>query len=245
MKDRRWESLDPADEDFVDRALRAGRDELPDDVRMRVIERRLGGALEREVAPSTWWSRSSRYAVVGLAIVALGVRAAGPSRSPSTNSVAPAAPPAPVRVESTPSPTPVTSAMLGVSVPVEALPAVELPAPKAANLPNTREAKARAHSAPAASPAAPEADSTPSDELALLEEASRALDATPQKTLALTEVHMKHFQAPKFAQERERLAVVALVRLGRLDDARRRANAFEATYPESAHLTRVRELVQP
>jgi len=249
MNDRRWESLDPDDESFVDHALRAGRDELPDEARMRALEGRLGRALESEAAPSGWWRWSRLYPVVGLAIVALGVRA-GTSSSPAPSASAALAPietapsaqvtastePIP-SVEPMPSVEPTSSAP---SVSIDALPSAESPAPQPAKVAGAQEA--RPHARPATHAALP---SGPSDELALLEAASRALDASPERALALTDEHLKRFRSPKFAQERERLAVVALVRLGRREDAKRRAEAFEAAFPESAHLTRVRELVRP
>jgi hypothetical protein len=46
-------------------------------------------------------------------------------------------------------------------------------------------------------------------------------------------------------QEREALAVEALVRLGRHTAAAARAAAFERDYPNSPHAARVRALVSP
>lgn len=251
MNDRRWESLDPADESFVDHALRAGRDEVPDEARMRAMEQRLGSALEKETASSGWWSRSRLYPIVGLAVVALGVRAGTSSLSEPSHSVPPSALPSLVTTAPSPVVTSTSSTIPGsvsdesgsatAAVSVDALPIAEPLAPPAAKVPSTHEATPR----PSPTSIAVAAANGRSDELALLEEASLALDASPEKTLALTDEHMKRFRAPKFAQERERLAVVALVRLGRRDDAKRRADAFEAAFPESAHLTRVRELVRP
>ena len=239
MNDRRWESLDSADESFVDDALRAGREDMPDEARMRAMEQRLGGALEKESAPSGWWSRPWLYPVVGVAVVALGVRAGVSSLSTPSRSVVPAA--TPVLVTNVPTPAvSVDSSPSTVAVAVEALPTAEPLAPVAAKVTATHDAKPRPSPAPITAAA-----NVPTDELALLEQASRALDTSPQEALSLTDEHMKRFRAPKFAQERERLAVVALVRLGRRDDAKRRADAFEAAFPESPHLTRVRELVRP
>jgi glucose/arabinose dehydrogenase len=232
MNDHQWESLDPADESFVDQALRAGRDELPDEARMRAIEGRLGTALDAEAASPAWWSRSRLYPVVGLAVVALGIRAGITSPSAPAPSVATAATPIVATTEPAATPAPLVSSTSATAVSVETLPTA-----KAAS---TQEAKPRPRPATVTAAA-----SGPRDELALLEEASLALEASPVKTLALTDEHLKRFLTPKFAQERERLAVVALVRLGRREDARRRADAFEAAFPDSAHLTRVRELVRP
>jgi len=44
-------------------------------------------------------------------------------------------------------------------------------------------------------------------------------------------------------QERERIAIEALVVLGRNQEATTRARAFEASYPSSPHLRRIRQLV--
>jgi len=229
MNDHRWETLDHDDESFVDGTLRAGREDLPDEARMRALEDRLGSALEKEPPPSGWWSRSRLYPVVGLAVVALGVRAGSSLLSTPSPSVVAATPATPLALSATElAPTPPVS--------VESLPSAE--APHAAKVTATPDAKARPSAATSGTVGT-------TDELALLEEASRALDASPERALTLTDEHMKRFRTPKFAQERERLAIVALVRLGRRDDAKRRADAFEAAFPRSAHLTRVRELVRP
>ena len=246
MKDHRWESLDTDEASFVDGALRAGRGELPDEERMRALEDRLGSALEQEPPPSGWWSGSRLYPVVGLAVVALAVRAGSSLLStpaPTVASDASVAPGASTTTEPAsavePAPPAATSGESTAGVSVESLPAAEPPATPVAKVTGMPEPSARP------STAITGAANAPSDELAMLEQASRALDASPEKTLALTDEHQKRFRAPKFAQERERLAVVALVRLGRRDEAKRRADAFEAAFPGSAHLTRIRELVRP
>ncbi|MBN9165306.1 MAG: hypothetical protein BGO98_49580 [Myxococcales bacterium 68-20] len=240
MNDHRWETLDHDDESFVDGTLRAGREDLPDEARMRALEDRLGSALEKEPPPSGWWSRSRLYPVVGLAVVALGVRAGSSLLSTPSPSVVAATPATPLALSATElAPTPPVEPLPAEStsgVSVESLPSAE--APHAAKVTATPDAKARPSAATSGTVGT-------TDELALLEEASRALDASPERALTLTDEHMKRFRTPKFAQERERLAIVALVRLGRRDDAKRRADAFEAAFPRSAHLTRVRELVRP
>jgi hypothetical protein len=43
-------------------------------------------------------------------------------------------------------------------------------------------------------------------------------------------------------QERERIAIEALVMLGRHEEAAARARAFETSYPSSPHLRRIRQL---
>jgi hypothetical protein len=46
------------------------------------------------------------------------------------------------------------------------------------------------------------------------------------------------------AQERDVITVHALVELGRLDEARRRAGELRRRYPDSAHRKRVERLVE-
>jgi hypothetical protein len=98
---------------------------------------------------------------------------------------------------------------------------------------------------PAVAESAHGPDQAPGDELVLLEKARRALATDPASALAITDEHVKRFARPSFAQERERLAIDALVRQRRVTEAQQRAARFEATYPGSPHLTRVQALVAP
>jgi hypothetical protein len=76
-------------------------------------------------------------------------------------------------------------------------------------------------------------------ELALLARARRVLAATPARALALTDEHRKLFRSGQLAEERELLAIEALVNMGRGDDARRRARSFAKSYPSSVHQHRL------
>jgi hypothetical protein len=125
-----------------------------------------------------------------------------------------------------------------------------LPSLPAAAAPRTPSPSARSPKRPVEAPSeiapSPEAAAEdPGDELAVLEEARAALATDPARTLTLADEHAKRFQHPAFAQERERLAIDALVRSGRRGDAQERARRFESTYPRSPHLARVRALVAP
>jgi hypothetical protein len=55
--------------------------------------------------------------------------------------------------------------------------------------------------------------------------------------------HQRRFPAGILVQEREAMAVRALVQLGRLDDARARARAFGARFPDSMLLPAVQSAV--
>jgi hypothetical protein len=81
------------------------------------------------------------------------------------------------------------------------------------------------------------------DQLALLEQAHRALAEAPKRALTATDLHAKRFPHSQYAQERELLAIDALTRLNDRSRARIRAERFLAVYPASSHVRRVRELL--
>jgi hypothetical protein len=77
-------------------------------------------------------------------------------------------------------------------------------------------------------------------ELELLAEARQLADRDPAASLAVLEIHEQRFPHGTFEQEREVLAIEALIRLHRTDEARARGAAFAKTFPGSAHLRRIR-----
>jgi hypothetical protein len=84
----------------------------------------------------------------------------------------------------------------------------------------------------------PDEESRPS-ELGLLAEARRVLRSTPAQTLRLTNQHRDRFDRGALVEEREVLAIEALVRLSRRSQAEARAERFRRSYPRSIHTTRV------
>lgn len=106
---------------------------------------------------------------------------------------------------------------------------------------------------PAAEPAAAVAPNQPVrpakepaavwDEPQLIEKARKALAADPRRALALAQEHQRRFPVGALGVEREVIALEALARLGQTSEAKRRALAFEAKYPKSIHLPRVRALL--
>lgn len=93
----------------------------------------------------------------------------------------------------------------------------------------------------------PPADPPPAEpktEIELLGQARAALDTDPARALALTEAHRQRYPGGGFSQERELLAITALVRLGRSGDAARRAERFRAAYPASPYLKRIDRLTE-
>ena len=81
------------------------------------------------------------------------------------------------------------------------------------------------------------------DEPQLIERARKALASEPRRALALTQEHQRRFPSGALAVERDVIALEALARSGQTAEARRRALVFEAKYPSSIHLPRVRALL--
>jgi len=80
-------------------------------------------------------------------------------------------------------------------------------------------------------------------ELSLLERAQQAVTRDPSAALLLCEQHAAAFPNGSFTQEREVIAIDALLRLGRIAQAQARADGFLSHYSDSAHAQRVRALL--
>ena len=87
----------------------------------------------------------------------------------------------------------------------------------------------------------PQPSNQPSD-VELLQQARTLLGTSPAEALALAREHGARFPNSAFAQEREMIAITALVRLGRHQEAQARAENFRRTYPTSAHLRQLEKL---
>jgi hypothetical protein len=91
----------------------------------------------------------------------------------------------------------------------------------------------------APSPAPLAAPSASPDELKLLARAQRALSSDPSSALALAGEHVRSFPSGALVQEREMIAIDALLRLERAAEASLRAARFHQRFPSSAHRRRV------
>lgn len=77
-------------------------------------------------------------------------------------------------------------------------------------------------------------------EVKLVQRAQDALRGSrPAEALALCNDHAKRFPDGVVTQECEVIAVEALVKTGRKDEARRRADRFKARFPGSASIRRL------
>jgi hypothetical protein len=131
------------------------------------------------------------------------------------------------------------------------------PAPAPPVVPPPREVPQNVAPPPPPAPPAVVVDETPAespnvekravkeptwDEPQLIERARRALAVDPRRALALAHEHQRRFPAGALGVERDVIVLEALARSGQASEALRRARAFEARYPSSIHLPRVRAL---
>jgi hypothetical protein len=82
-------------------------------------------------------------------------------------------------------------------------------------------------------------------EVALIDRARQAIGGSPATALALAEEHERRFPAGTMTEEREVIRIAALMKLGRVADARGRGDAFLRANPGSAHARRVQALLPP
>lgn len=83
----------------------------------------------------------------------------------------------------------------------------------------------------------------PTDELSLMAEA-QAKRGQPSQLLRVLAQHERWYPQGMLVQEREVLAVEAWLSSGNLQQARKRAAVLEAKFPNSAHLPRIRRLLE-
>ncbi|AGP35604.1 hypothetical protein [Sorangium cellulosum] len=127
------------------------------------------------------------------------------------------------------------------------------PAPEPAPAPAAEPAPApvaRREAPRNARPAAPAPDAiaaVDNDDLVresnLVDQSRAALAQDPAAALAALARHEADFPRGRLAEEREFIAIRALMRLGRADEARARAAAFVARYPSSSFAEPVRRIV--
>jgi hypothetical protein len=80
-----------------------------------------------------------------------------------------------------------------------------------------------------------------STEVDLLRSARSALASRPREAFAITQEHRQQYPNGMFAQERDALAIEALMRAGEMSTARSLAERFVREHPSSPHAHRFRE----
>lgn len=244
--------FDGGDDDFsalLRGALEAERSDDVDRARLERIGRGVASAIgggvasapvhaalapKSPVVPATkasWLASKAPFMLVAAASVS-GIAAGVLRREPARTVESREAP----RLE-TPAPTPTAKA----PSPETATASPEPPTMSPADLPSAPVAMAAPPPAPVR--VAKSAASSDVGEIALLARAHDALHTEPVRSLALCKEHAQLFPDGHFAQEREAVAIEALVYLGRRDEAARRWSAFRERYPSSSHRVHLESLL--
>ncbi|HMI92281.1 MAG TPA: hypothetical protein VK509_12985 [Polyangiales bacterium] len=192
---------------------------------------RLAGSSTGSAPHSVLWSKAVLGALAALALVvtvAWLARTPQPRRQPAQKPPALSAEVQPSRLQQLD-----PNATLPIAVPAAREPDSERPSARARPL---RNAPAKAPHTRARSP-------QPERELELLRRAQSALARDPRAALALSEEHARVHRDGVFAQEREVLAIEALLKLRQSTAARARAERFITRFPQSPHARRVRALL--
>jgi hypothetical protein len=259
----RGPDLDP----WVQSLVAQAREDLPPPDALRTLEARVRDAAR---APSAGLPRGLKIVPVVLALLIAGWLAARGRVAPTAGPAAPATATHTTETRGRPAAAPPSlpapdARVLGLREdPADRAPAATSATPRPVAAPpiasRGRRPSARARTlapptpaptpapAPAPTPIAPPAPPQDAEtqrlrEAQLLLHARHALETAPATALALTEQHRTEFPDGQHVQDREVIAVDALLRLGRRDEAVRRAGAFRARFPGSAMTARLDALV--
>ncbi len=195
----------------------AGSADLPSSAELARVATKLGPVLAPAGAPAS--AGMVTAAKVGLAALVVGGGALLFSSFGSRDTEPPPPAPSEVRVVP-PAPTPSSTEV------VASAPQQGVAAPESASVDASSQAP----------PAAKTGPSLPIEsEAAFLERARATLAASPARALALANLHRSRYPSGVLAQEREVIAIEALKRLGRADEAARRSGDFSNRYPGSAY----------
>jgi hypothetical protein len=210
--------------DTVRALLDEGAGELPDAADLARLERRLPIGTPPPVPPA-----AAPWAIGGPAIgLAIALAAVGGALLHNAATAPATAPPADTAPSAAAAPEAPSVPVAAPSGPASALPRAEPPPPEA---PQTRPGPA------------PSAAGEGAPEIELLDRAHAALAADPARALAIVAEHERRFPRGTLGQEREVIAVGALVALGRVSEARARAARFVELFPRSAYRRRIEALV--
>lgn len=196
-------------------ALNAERDEALDERRLERIAQALVAAPVATAPEPSWFAAKGPFVV--LAAVAVGGLAFIRSSEPP----------------------PVTTPVLEPTVEQvsPAPPSIPIPTISPADLPS-------APAKPLPAPVAPK-PAAQVDELGLIARAHDALRGNPGQSLALCKEHETKFASGQFAEEREAVAIEALVYLERKNEADRRWTAFQKRFPSSSHRAHLEGFFSP
>jgi TolA-binding protein len=244
-----------SDDPVLRAALGAGRSELPGDERMRALSAAFvarlgtggggGGGTPGDAAPNASGGSGASAGTAG----AGGASAAAGGAGGLTMALGGAALAIVVALgvwQSGRSDAPIAAVS---ATPIEASAPAALPAPSAAPVP--AEPSAAVDTLPfdtlpsaSASAAPPPPSASPEMEMEVFKRAQAALSSGDAAgALAACAAHQQAYPRSAFAQEREVIAIDALVRLGRRGEAEARADRFARSWPSSGHNRRIDSLL--
>ncbi len=114
----------------------------------------------------------------------------------------------------------------------------------AANVPRRVVSRSpRSAASTESAPPEPTPETRPESEVKLLQRAQDALRDNPTQALAVCAEHGRRFPDGLLEQEREVIAIDALMRLNRAGEAEARGKGFAANHPTSSHLRRIDTLL--
>jgi hypothetical protein len=234
------------------RLLSAGQSELPNDAQLGSLAAKLGVAAG--VGAATALGAGTASAKVGAgagagtaasaagvaAKTGIGLKLAGAlvlvgavgTSAVVVSRTAEQTPQRPVGIVATVAPVP--STVSSATSPLSDRPTADEPTPA----PSASAAPPKPSLAPA-----PSADLGPQAEVRLLERAQDALRSRPADALSLADEHARQFPRGMLVQEREVIAIEALMKTGRTNEAKARAARFKARFPGSSHTRRIEALV--
>jgi hypothetical protein len=231
--------------------LRQAQQDIPSpaqvDQLVRAVERQMQNPTAAVRGFRSTGTRTTAKVVAALLVVGLGL--GGWYMVSRSRSSEPTTPTTPTTIELPTAQSQIPSVPVAAPVPAPAPVAPETaderaPSPTGAKPRHLAHLRSResdtVHHTPAAAPT-PEgsAERAPSDEFALLRAARQAIGDRPDRALALTSEHARLFPSGMLSQEREAIAVEALVKLGRASAAQTRAHAFLAGHPDSPYRSRI------
>ena len=218
-------SLAAASSDVLRAALNAARAERPTDAQLSAVAARVAANVAAAAgagASAGVWTSVAVIAVLGLAAAGAFWAATRGADVPSSIGAAADA-----------------GAVADADAAAAADAAADAGAAAIAAVVDGRVLRRLRFSAPDAGAAAAAIEVDIDAELALLRTAQDALRADPARALDVAAEHTRRFGDGTLAQEREVVAIEALVALERSVEARTRAGRFTARWPRSAHSRRL------
>ena len=232
---------------FLKKALESARSDVPSEDRAQALESKILPLLLPPIPPAPPPLGAGAAGAVKAGTAALGAKAglgfakitmlaiaaaavlAGAGVGAIVVSTSSSAPPAPSGV---------------VSAPVVSSSPVVAPEPSLALVPLPQVSAAPSIAPkPIVKPSASVEEADPALEPALLRQAQDALRSNPSEALAKTQEHARKYPRGLLVQEREVIAIEALVKMGRKPEAEARAARFEKSFPGSTHARRIDALL--